>query len=236
MKIVVLSDTHGRSTWKKIVDKNKGAHFVFLGDYIDPYSDYEGIDQIDALENLYEIINFKKRNLNSVTLIIGNHDAQYLFYPKFRCNKLISSDLLEDALDAFKSNKKLFQFALQKDNYLFVHAGVTNRWLIENREELDSFGLNKNMKNIAIVLNKMGVNNYALETLMAISRLRGGWNLNGGPLWADNKELFDGYLSGYHQIVGHNKIDNVFTIGDSESSITFCDTLWHNDDYYTLNV
>ena len=98
------------------------------------------------------------------------------------------------------------------------------------------FGLKLDMKNIEIVLNKMSKDKNALDLLLSVSYLRGGWELNGGPLWADKRELFKGHLLNFNQIVGHNKVDSIFTIGNSKSSVTFCDSLWHNEEYHTLNI
>ena len=38
MKYILIGDIHGRTQWKKIVEKEKDADkFIFLGDYFDPY-------------------------------------------------------------------------------------------------------------------------------------------------------------------------------------------------------
>jgi hypothetical protein len=72
-EIVAIGDIHGESLkLKKIIDKlepflsNKKCHIVFCGDYFD-----RGPDSPGVLEILSE---FKKKYLNQVFLIMGNHE------------------------------------------------------------------------------------------------------------------------------------------------------------------
>lgn len=235
MKVIVIGDTHGRKTWKDIVRKNSGSNFIFLGDYVDPYySEFIGEEQ--AIDNLYEIIDFKKDNPSNVHLLIGNHDAQYMFYPEFSTSA-ISRKYFQDIKDAFDFNRNLFQFSIQKDNYLFIHAGITNGWLNHFRELLDHFGLKSDLSNLAVIINKIGKDNkWRQDCLGTVSHYRGGFDLYGGPLWADKRELLKDHLAGFQQVVGHNKIDSIIKIGNSKSSITFCDCLWKKEESLTLNI
>ncbi len=51
MKLVVISDVHGRAVWKEIVAQNEHIDkFIFLGDYFDSFD-------IAANE---QIVNFRK--------------------------------------------------------------------------------------------------------------------------------------------------------------------------------
>ena len=108
MKYVCIGDIHGRTVWKEIIDNNPNSVFIFMGDYLDPYS--EDITDLDAIENFKEIINFKINNPETI-LLIGNHDAQYLFYPKFEVNNGFSDKYMKVICKLFKENKNLFQFA-----------------------------------------------------------------------------------------------------------------------------
>ena len=222
MRFCIIGDIHGRDSWMDLVEKNKDCHFVFLGDYCDPY-DYD-IDDSEALVNLNLIINYKKYHPDNVTLIIGNHDVQYIHYPYFGTSERDKNEKLKETIKVFQENKDLFQFAYQKDNHLFVHAGVSVWWYDEFPRLLDTFGLEKDKSNLAEVLNKMGNDEFGRDVLMLISSWRGGENAIGGPLWADMREL-EVPLEGIHQYLGHNKVQNIWTKGDKKSSITFCDVL-----------
>jgi hypothetical protein len=225
MKITFLGDTHGRKSWKTIVNKNKENNFIFLGDYVDPYRS-EKIGELAAIRNLEAIIEFKKTN-DKVTLLIGNHDAQYLFYPSFRTNALSRSKYFDDIIKLFQDNKNLFQYAVQKDKHLFTHAGVSNGWFNDYLKLFKYFELDDDLSNFGVVLNKIGKDPRWRYALSAISFYRGGDDNFGGITWADKRELVDDYLTGFHQIVGHNKHAEIIRIGDDISSITFIDCLWN---------
>jgi len=236
MKITAIGDIHGRETWKDIVTDNPGSHYIFLGDYLDSYKE-EGIDEEDSVENFYQLLDFKKGNSNNVTLLIGNHDFQYLFYPLGATNRL-SKKYLSEVREMFQDNKNFLQFAYQKKNYLFSHAGVTNSWVKEHIQYLSKIGLKNDMSNIGDILNKAGTDMIGRYALSEISYYRKGSKLYGGPLWADHRELVADYLDNFHQIVGHNKFYDIETWKEDNgnSSITFCDCLFSKVDSYTVNI
>ena len=232
MIIKVIGDLHGRNKWKKIVKNDKSSHFIFLGDYVDPYKS-ERITEDDSIDNLLEIIDFKLENPNRVTLLIGNHDAQYMFHPNF--GRTHGSFNVQELADIFQFNRPLFQFAYQKDNYLFIHAGISNGWYNEYKLFLKRMGLKDDMSNLGDLLNTLG-NTKASILFDQVSFHRGGGDINGSPIWADERELFYEHLKGFHQISGHNKVRDIETFGDDNSSITFCDCLWCSDDFLTLDI
>lgn len=224
MKIVTIGDTHGRTAWKIIVKRNPGAHFIFTGDYLDAYK-AEKIEEEEAIDNFEEIIEFKKSNPDKVILLIGNHDAQYLFPPNFGCS-VRSKKYFWEIADIFMANKNLFDFAFQKSNYLWTHAGVSNEWFFDVKELLNSFGLKPDLSNLGTVLNKIGKDSRARTIYTYVSHYRGGLDLNGSPIWADTTELYRDSLDGFHQIVGHNKFVDIMSVGTDDTSITFVDCLF----------
>ena len=233
MKITAIGDIHGRKGWKEIVKNNPGSHFIFLGDYLDSYSN-EGIFEDECIENFHDLMEFKKNNNSNVTFLIGNHDFQYLFYP-YGGTSGRSKKKLQEHISIFKDNRDYFQFAFQKNNYLFTHAGVSNNWAKEQSKYLFDIGLNKDMSNFGETLNKAGSDVKGRSVLIISSFYRGGGELYGGPLWCDYREL-DNNLSGYHQVVGHNRFDDITTFGDDNESITFCDCLFEKNKGYTLYI
>ena len=71
--IAIISDVHGRQFWKDVIPrKDEFEKIIFLGDYLDPYG-FEGISNLNALDNFKEILEFKKENIDKVVLLIGNH-------------------------------------------------------------------------------------------------------------------------------------------------------------------
>lgn len=232
MKITAIGDIHGRTGWKEIVKTNMDSLIIFLGDYLDQYSG-EGISEDDCINNFIEIIEFKKNNSN-VILLTGNHDYQYLYYPNGATDRVTRR--LKEILKLFRDNINLFQFAYQKGEYLFTHAGITNDWLNEYKYYLSNIGLDREFSNLGDIINKAGTDADGLDLLCSISRFRGGYDLNGGPLWADINELYDNYLDDFHQIVGHNKQNYINTVGDSTSSITYCDSLEYRIEGYILDI
>ena len=233
MNITAIGDIHGRKNWINIINKNKNNNFIFLGDYVDPYHS-EFIEEEEAIVNLESIIDFKKNNSNKVTLLIGNHDAQYLFDTNFKTS--YRSQYSQELIDLYYYNKSLFQFALQKDRYLFTHAGISNGWFNEHFRLLEYFGLNVDMSNLATTLNKIGKDLKWKVELGSISHYRGGNDKYGGPLWTDRIEIDKDYLKGFQQVVGHNKVPDIITMGNSKSSITFCDCLFAKTKGYALSI
>jgi len=234
MKYVCIGDIHGRNSWRTIVNRNPDSHFVFLADYLDPYK-REKITEIEAIENFEDIIDFKKSNPSNVTLLIGNHDAQYIFYPNFRTNGISSLFLLE-INDIFTLNRNLFDFAYQRNDYLFIHAGISNGWFDKYHDLLDSFGLKSDLSNLGITLNKIGDDPRGKFCFSDNSKYRGGFDTYGSPIWSDDLELKYSSLTGIHQIVGHNKFDTIQRFGDDETSITFCDCLYKEIKELTLDI
>ena len=70
MKTLVLSDIHGKTIWKDIIEKENPDKVIFLGDYVSTHDDISSIQQIDNLE---DILTYKEDNLDKVILLRGNH-------------------------------------------------------------------------------------------------------------------------------------------------------------------
>ena len=76
--MIIIPDVHGRTFWKEAVKGRENEEIVFLGDYIDPYG-YEGITPEEGIIALEDIIKFKQDHPNNVHLLLGNHDAGYIW-------------------------------------------------------------------------------------------------------------------------------------------------------------
>ena len=72
MKYCIIPDVHGRTFWKKAQENiDKYDKVIFLGDYLDPYVDYDGVTNEQAFDNFKELLKILlKDNRDKVTLIL----------------------------------------------------------------------------------------------------------------------------------------------------------------------
>lgn len=215
--IVVIGDVHGLTCWKDIVKVHKDSMFVFLGDYCDPYED---IKPKDLIKNFRSIIQFKKKRPDDVILLLGNHDMHYTsddFVISTRYDERMVSIMKHISNDYHD----LFLYSWQCGTMLFSHAGVNDQWFREN------FGGQLNgEKSVAYQLNHP--TNKQFAAMCQIGYRRGGDFDYGGIFWVDRSDTISNPLVGYHQFVGHSRVDNInhVTIND-QTSITYCDCLYN---------
>ena len=220
-RVVIIPDVHGRSFWKNIVNENPledTDFFVFLGDYCDSFVETNK----DILDNLKDIIEFKKTNMEKVILLLGNHDIQYSEVKFNEKNPYLCSgyrmEMHPDLYEMFSSrdNRELFQTAFQLSNYIFTHAGISSNWFF-NR-----FYGNRDA-NIADQLNEVS-NRDSYKALFDVGYYRGGPYPQGGPYWCDKSEL-EKPLGGYVQVVGHTRGNSIKIRSKSKSLIWFVDCI-----------
>lgn len=244
MKLLVIPDLHGKTCWKERINQNDWDKVIFLGDYVDAWSCKDDI----MLNNLLDIIQFRKDNMNRVVLLLGNHDIQYLYFPNYQCSGFrpgIASSLHY----IYKENKDLFQIAYQINDYLFTHAGISSKWYnkyIKDIEDIwSSFSTDEKgtSGSFADILNCVShtSNDWILYE---VGSMRGGLRGNlGGPLWADKDETMEGIPKGFIQIVGHTPIptgikeyNKVMGTTYEDRSITYTDCLDTIQEYLLLNI
>jgi len=196
--ILIVPDIHGRDFWKPALEYK--GEVIFLGDYTDPYSS-ENFSDEDAYQSLLKIIDFKQKNPNRVTLLIGNHELSY-YNSIFQCVRF-SEDYYErfNELLTQTSTADLFQVCKQIDNYLFIHAGITKNWYDLHQNELLYSGTTLEEQ----------INNLFIDYKMPFSEVsfyRGGFYTSGSPLWADIWEFFDEsepFNNDIIQFIGHSQ-------------------------------
>lgn len=179
---------------------------VFHGDYVDSpiYSD----DQIKS--TLQGVIDLKKEYPGSVTLLLGNHDIQYLHFPDNRCSSY-SEELSNELHSMFNLNSDMFDIALIEGSNLSTHAGITVRWYTRYYDRLLYWAEKWHLyleDQLDKVLNRLDrtSDRWILHT---IGDQRDGYGY-GGPTWADEEELRKFKpLFGYTHIVGHNEVRKV---------------------------
>jgi len=68
MKIISVGDLHGNNIWKTI-DPELYDKIIFVGDYTDSFH----LTDSAILDNLLDLIEFKKSYPDKVFLLLGNH-------------------------------------------------------------------------------------------------------------------------------------------------------------------
>ena len=128
--MIIIPDVHGRTFWKEAVKGRENEEIIFLGDYVDPYV-YEGIMPEDGILALEDIIKFKQDHPNNVHLLLGNHDAGYIW--ESVCSARRSKKYYGDISHLFTSNLEKFDLVYKKEingkKYLFSHAPVHKIWI-----------------------------------------------------------------------------------------------------------
>jgi hypothetical protein len=230
MKIITIPDLHGKDYWKDVNFSNYDK-VIFLGDYADSSS----IASEQIIHNLTEIIDVKKEFPEKVELLLGNHDIQYLYYPAYYCTGFNKKDQ-PFLTKLFNENRLLFNFAFQKGNHLWSHAGVSQSWFNENLNIFKKFILSEGNihSGLAYILNQMA--DQYIHVLDMCSYYRGGNSLYGGILWADMKETSKDMLSGMFQYVGHSRVASITRLGDAQSGILYLDCLDTSRNFYVLEL
>lgn len=208
-QILVIPDVHGRTFWKEAVDKYPDMPVVFLGDYLDPYG-AEKISEDNALANFQEILDFKKSNMERVTLLIGNHEVHYLCMErKFSRKDMANAARIHDML---YENLPLFRLATSaqcsRKTFLFSHAGILQAWWSKHFPNVAN-----NTNDVCNALNSKlsdeeTITTFINEALMNASKKRGGEDKAGSCVWADIDEHNgkNGFPTEVYQVFGHSQL------------------------------
>jgi hypothetical protein len=228
MKHAIIGDLHGLENWRDIYIPGFDK-LIFLGDYVDS----DSLSDTVLLKNLERIISLKKKYPEKIVLLLGNHDVQYLHFPRHRCTGFRPS--MQPALTKlFNTNRHFFQMAYQYRNYIFTHAGITNSWYNEFLRLPTLDQIRSDEDTIADLINKVEQTNLRY-LLYATSIFRGGHG-NGSFLWADQKETSVDMLAGYHQVVGHTQVEQIQTVAFTDRSITYIDVLELRNYIHQLDI
>ena len=237
-EVLIFPDIHGRQFWKDAInkfpkDQYPNLKIIFLGDYLDPYVDYDGISKEDAFINFEEILDYINNDSRIIPLI-GNHDWHYFVnLDTCRIDKAREKNIEHMFKDNITKFRLIYTLELNGYKYLFSHAGVTQKWLNDvasmasyevnawNPGEGDNYVDPKTDEKFVWIeklshitetndfslfeecLQKYDDHFYSCPISM-ISRERGGMYPHGSCIWADiHEHLFDTDLEGYYQIFGH---------------------------------
>jgi hypothetical protein len=157
---------------------------------------------------------------------LGNHDIQYI-HPKYRCSGF-RPEAYFDFRDIFEENKNLFKVASVYGDYLFSHAGVTQKlWNVcetKLKEVKHLYDYTDPEKTIADHLNFLY--EISFEPLFYAGPARGGISSYPGIFWADKRELVANPLKGFSQVVGHTvqRQKDIIALPDGHA-LFFIDTM-----------
>ena len=232
MKIICIGDLHGKDVWKQ-VNINKYDKIIFVGDYVDSYTQ----TNMQIKNNLLDLLQLKKDYSKKIILLLGNHDIQYLHYPEFRCTGF-RVEMQPSLTIFFKENRNLFRVAYQIKKYLFTHAGISNSWYERYvkiiKKYLKICGTEYNLANILNAISQTKDH----QILYEVGPARGGpWGYCGGIVWADKNETQNNVILGYHQIVGHHPVSDITTTKQNKNtSITHIDVLDKQTKFYEFDI
>ena|SRR5579859_4660660 len=217
MNVISVGDIHGRPYWK-LINPDLFDRIVFNGDYMDSYI----FSNDETLQNIYEIVEFKKMYPEKVVLLLGNHDVQYMWsYREFGCTGFRDT-MYDDVHILLNDNRDLFRVAHQEGKTIWTHAGISKGWLKYNQKTIDENAKKFGTEQLVDTLNCI-MHTSDNKILHQVSSIRGGVYRDGGITWADRRETMNNYLDGYHQIVGHTPIDRITRFGDENGSIRYID-------------
>lgn len=227
---LTIGDLHGRNCWhfaaSNWVQRSPAHVVVFQGNYVDSFD----ISLADQAENLRRLIAFKQQHPGQVVLLLGNHDAHYIWpdAPRGSGFKPINHAQL---YPIFNEHRALFRIAyeLHSDGqkYLWTHAGVSWPWIDSTRTLLLPTPDKARPYTLADVLNLLTESAEHRAILLRVGSDRGGQGA-GGPLWVDMQTMTDQPIMEYHQLVGHTALPEpgATVVGVREiphTSVTFCD-------------
>lgn len=203
MKTITIGDTHGRSTWKEIVQKEllTADKIIFLGDYFDTHDLISPREQID---NFKEIITLKKTHPDTIILLFGNHDWHYLRTSNQRFSgyqnlfALDIQEVLHDALD-----ESLLQMCYIQNNYVFTHAGLSKTWCKKHLGN-DSFSDGIVLEQVVNDIFKFQPNQFAFSPGERMDNY--GNEPTQGPIWIRPESLAMDKLDGFKFVVGHTQV------------------------------
>lgn len=234
MRIIAVGDTHGRSFWKLIKEKEQWDKFIFIGDYFDSFDIVVGEQMI----NFREIAKFKEENPDKVVLLIGNHDEHYFPFMGNSGTSGYNAGAAPNYGHLLSTYKDLLQMAHAEDNILFTHAGVGETWLEKNLPEGEKLGVGAmSAEQVANIVNDVW-------KYKPLSFKFTGWESTGNdigqtPVWIrplsltkDSQNLRRNII----QVVGHTGqhqlyLDKVSTMNER---YYFIDTLGHSGEYLII--
>ena len=225
MRIVAIGDTHGRSKWKEIVEREKGADkIVFIGDYFDAKDG--GYSANRQIVNFNEIVEYKKDNPDKVIMLLGNHDFHYLngVNENYSSYQFGYAKDINEALQPIV-DEGLIQMSYQFDKYFFSHAGLTKTWADNNNIDRD------NLQDSVNELFRTNITKFKFT--MGDNYSYGGNDVTQPPIWVRPQSLVKDMVEGIVCVVGHTQVKELTIM--EENNLILIDCLGTNDGYLVVD-
>lgn len=257
--MLIIADIHGRTFWRKklkdcgaLVEGKLTKEVVFMGDYLDHYQNEPDpitknyITSQSEFDNFKDILEFKKDNFDKVTLLLGNHDMEYISDYCVPCR--MNREHKKEISDLFKENIDLFKIGVYKkigDKMVtFTHANICPSWVENINPRLEEIGY-KDFKptkengkdtcaDLIVVFNSLleqSLSNPSLldsigSMLGHIGYGRGGNCPCGSMVWSDLSDYtHDDYMwDDVYQVVAHTQhlVENNRFVYDEHMFCTDC--------------
>ena len=205
MKILAVADSHGSPVPLVIARENVGRFdkIVFLGDFFD----HEDEEYCEQKRNFLNTMDFKKRHGGKVSVLLGNHDANYLL-PNMRKWQPEHADEIKSLI---VSHLPLLEIFFVDKKWLFSHAGVSGVWLSNfAADDADIFFAQTNADFHSGDFSRLafcGTDGYGDEVTQ-------------NPLWIRPYSLQKSALLGFNQAVGHTALSDSERVKKSEGGDT----------------
>lgn len=135
-KRLILGDIHGHlDTAKAVYERENPDDVIILGDYFDSF---HGTDKeiLDCFKTLLEMKHSHEKSGHGLfTLLIGNHDFQYIDMSERYSGRRKSYEIEAHVLLTDNLERGNLQWYVIDDmnRTVYSHAGIMNAWLSENR-------------------------------------------------------------------------------------------------------
>lgn len=219
MKQVAIGDVHGEDSWKLVVEQNPDAdRFIFIGDYLDSFF----IKPEAQLNNLKDLIEFKKQNKDRVIFLIGNHDHHYWPGVVGGSTSGYQPSMAVSYRQQFEENQELFQMAFEDEfKTLYTHAGVTKSFVNRLKEVHGDL-----IENTADFINSCFKADPSDFVYYWKDRTGYGRHIEQTCIWIRPEALYQDKLSSHAtQVVGHTQQTGLNLFKGSRQGFYLIDTM-----------
>ncbi len=184
------------------------------------------VPNTDIIRNLVDLIDFKKKNSDKVTLLLGNHDLHYIENIAFTKSGGYNEDIAKDLKKLYNKNIDLFTIAETVDDFLLTHAGISEKYLTKY-----NYSFNSNSVKTQLKMEYLDFKNN--KQLYLISNFNGGMDEFSGPFWQRPPELKNQQPLPFWQIVGHTPFEK--PTFDFNKKMVYADCLNKTSEFLVLN-
>lgn len=198
MKHIVIPDLHGRYEMIDSIEElflTVDGYIILLGDIFDSFD----LSFVDQMKTFNRVKQLKEKYQDRFIWLLGNHDVHYLEID----NKKVRGDGFQ-ADKAFVYQQALLSvteylsYVFIEGNYLFSHAGVTEK-LLQYNEEITP--------DVRSLLDYNGVNDH-LPWYHWCGPEKSGTEPFSGLIWVGYNQLVKYAAKGINQVVGHTYVES----------------------------